>query len=71
MTEYYIPNYGFVSFDPTLTRSNRLRYTNFYDYTYIISSVGENYGGGINPAFPSNIIEWGIIPYIENPNLKN
>jgi hypothetical protein len=71
MTEYYIPNYGFVSLDPTLVRTDRLRYTNLFEYTYIISSVGENYGGGIDPTFPSNVIEWGIIPYIISPSSKD
>jgi len=69
--EYYVPNYGFVSLDPTFARTNKLKYMNFMDYTYILSSIGENIGGGFDPAPASNVIEWGILPYISNPSTTN
>jgi transglutaminase-like putative cysteine protease len=63
-TEYYVPGYGFVSMDPTFAQSDKKTYNNYMDYRHIFSSVGENFGGGIDPPLPSPYVEFGFFPYV-------
>ncbi|MHA1111317.1 MAG: transglutaminase-like domain-containing protein [Promethearchaeota archaeon] len=63
-TEYYVPGYGFVSMDPTFAQSGKRTYSNYMDYIHIFSSVGENFGGGIEPALPQSTEEFGFIPFV-------
>ena len=54
--QYYIPNYGWISADPTWGHSNyvngvesALLYFNSLDCIHIITTVGDFYGDGIDP----------------------
>jgi transglutaminase-like putative cysteine protease len=62
--EYYHPNYGFISIDPTFARKNPEKYTNYLGYHYLTGSVGENYFDGIEPQLPNPVVGWGVLPYI-------
>ena len=69
--EYYIPGYGFISTDPTFCQSDKRKYMNSIDYIHLFSSVGENFGAGIDPPLPSSTVEFGFLPYIISSDLNN
>lgn len=70
-TEYFIPGYGFVSMDPTFAQADKKKYMNYMDYIHIFSSVGENFGGGIDPTLPHPWVEFGFVPYVTTNKLAN
>ncbi|MFX0209681.1 MAG: transglutaminase family protein [Candidatus Hodarchaeota archaeon] len=67
--EYYHPNYGFISLDPTFARKNPGKYTNYIGYHYLTGSVGENYYEGIEPQLPTPVVGWGVLPFIKAHNI--
>jgi transglutaminase-like putative cysteine protease len=68
--EYYIPNYGWITCDPTWGQSG-LNFFNRIDYVHLATSIGENIGGGINPSLLNGIKqEFPISPYFFGYNLN-
>lgn len=63
--EYYHPDCGFISLDPTFARTNPQKYTNYIGYYYLTSNIGENYYEGIEPQLPYPYTGWGMLPYIK------
>jgi len=66
--QYYVPEIGWVSADPTwgnslyeAEASERyiLQYLNQMDYVHLITSVGDYYGSGIEPPLPLDYNEEG------------
>ncbi|MHA1821827.1 MAG: transglutaminase-like domain-containing protein [Promethearchaeota archaeon] len=59
--EYYIPQYGWISCDPTWGKSG-YDFLNRIDYLHLPTSFGENYGGGIDPSPNETLQEFPISP---------
>lgn len=57
--EYFIPGNGFIVSDPTWADGGE--YFNRIDSIHLATSIGENYGGGIEPPLGFSITEFPII----------
>lgn len=57
--EYFVPGNGFIVSDPTWADGGE--YFNRIDSIHLVTSIGENYGGGIEPALGFSITEFPII----------
>lgn len=60
--EYYVPGYGWIQCDPTNDN-----YFNRNDFTHLYVTVGENFGGGIDPSLPSPETELCLLPDYNSP----
>ena len=57
--EYFIPDHGFIVCDPTWSESGE--YFNRIDSIHLATTIGENYGGGIDPPLGFSTTEFPII----------
>ena len=56
--EYYVPEVGFVVCDPTWNLFNQI------DYIHLTTSVGSNFGGGLEMEIPNGIYEIPAYPMV-------
>ncbi|MCY3412986.1 MAG: transglutaminase domain-containing protein [Candidatus Heimdallarchaeota archaeon] len=63
-TEYYHPEYGFITLDPTLARYNPSKYMNYVGYHYFVVSIGESFYKNVVPELPEVLTGWNLIPHI-------
>ncbi|MHA1340079.1 MAG: transglutaminase-like domain-containing protein [Promethearchaeota archaeon] len=62
--EFYVPNYGWVSCDPTFGFGNRESFMFRTTEIHLPFTIGENFGGGIDPNLPQPSTELAILPYL-------